>query len=620
MGFFIALVLAWYHGEKGRQRVSGPELMMIAALLIVAGVALSTLGEGDGPAEPTPEVVNEDQRPRIAVLPLHNLSPDPDDAFFAGGVQEDLTAKLSRISSVAVISRSSVEQYKDDRPPLRQIASELGTDYLLEGSARIAGDSVRITVQLIQGETDLHLWTEDFDAAYSPDAYFGLQAEIVQRIAFQLRTAIFPDDLQWLEAVPTQSLEALEAYMRGNEEYLYESLRGLTSEWTELASIRWYELAIEIDPDFALALARLAVAGTWTFCCTEGASERVERLGNRALALTPDLPEARVALARVLWGSGEREEALAQLQAAQLIAPEHPEVALYLAQYQSALGEHDLAIRAYERLERSLPRDPLMPRQLMFLYILTHQYDKALDAADRLAARSSPAPNSMYRSRAFIHLARGDGQKAEAAMSAILRDTPGAFYTNNHDAHMRVLERLLDPEERRLSFEAARTTASTFFDDEGRPRLFFFINAAIHEAALGRTEDSRIHWDSVRTKLERAPPASDALPARLRSYLNDLTLAYVGLEEREKALQTAVQLVEPPFEPGCREGDSRRCRVLARVYAHFGEHDEAINLLEQMLPAPSYLTVHILEVDPIWDPLRDHPRFQALLEQYGSEP
>jgi serine/threonine-protein kinase len=97
-----------------------------------------------------------------------------------------------------------------------------------------------------------------------------------------------------------------------------------------------------------------------------------------------------------------------------------------------------------------------------------------------------------------------------------------------------------------------------------------------------------------------------------------LSLAYVGLDEREKALQTAVRMVEPPFEPDCREGDRRRCRVLARVYAHFGEHDLAIDLLEELLPIPSSLTVHILEVDPIWDSLRDHPRFQALLENPPS--
>ncbi len=591
-------------------------------LLIVAGVALTTLEEGSAPTEPAPNGTDTDGRPRIAVLPLDNLSPDPDDAFFAGGVQEDLTAKLSRISSVAVISRSSVERYAENRPPLRQIASELGADYLVEGSARVAGDSVRITVQLIEGSTDLHLWTEHFDAAYSPDAYFGVQAEIVQRIAFQLRASISPTDVEWLREVPTQNLEALEAYMRGNEEYLHETLRQSTSTWDRIPSIRFYERAQELDPDFSLNLARLALAGTRTFNYTDWAPERVESLARMALALSPDLPEARLALARSLWSAGREEEARSQLQLARQTDPDHPEIALELTSYEGVYNDPTLFIQTHESLERSLPGDPRPARALLWAYQLTHEYDKALDVADRVAALSNPPPNTVARSRAFIALARGNRQGWARAASAILRDKPGAFYTNSQDSPHRVLERLLSPEERRLSFEAAvqDTSVTSFFDGEGKARPFFFMNAAIHEAAMGRTELARAHWDSLRTRLEGDPPASEAPPGRVRQYLTDLSLAHMGLGEREKALQTAVRMVEPPFDPDCREGDRRRCRILARVYAHFGEHDLAIDLLEEILPIPSSLTGHILEVDPIWNPLRDHPRFQALLEKYGSEP
>jgi serine/threonine-protein kinase len=636
VGFFVTLVLAWYHGERGRQRVSGPELVMVSALLVVAGVALSTLGDREGPAQVTTgdlaeqeRARSEDQRPRIAVLPLDNLSPDPNDAFFAAGVQEDLTSTLSRIPSLAVVSRSSLEQYRDpaNRPALRQIAEELGADYLLEGSARVGGDSVRITVQLIQGDTDVHLWAENFDAAYSPDAYFGLQAEIVQRIAYQLRAAIAPEDLHWLEAVPTESLEALEAFMRGNEAYRSERLRGTFTEWTEMPSIRWYESAIQLDPGFSLALARLALSGTYTFAYTGAAPERVEGLARRALSVSPDLPDAQLALARANWASGRVEDALAQLAAAQKTTPGDLEIALQLASYREQLGDLDAAIEAYERLERMHPRDPLVPRRLQYAYITAHRYDDALDAADRQAALTPTPDGRIGLRRVFIHIARGDRERAAAATAELLRDGPGAFYAHREDGPQRVAERLLDAEQRVRAFDGWLTSCLTCKDEEGQLRWWYFANAAIHEAALGRSDLARAHWDSVRIKLEGAALTMDAPGETAGQRLVSLIHAYMGLEERSAAMEGAGRLLEefgataegspegPSRGSACRSVEARlRCAVVARVYAHFGEHEAAIDLLEELLPAPSWLTVPILEVDPIWDPLRDHPRFQALLE------
>jgi TolB-like protein/tetratricopeptide (TPR) repeat protein len=622
VGFFVTLVLAWYHGEKGRQRVSGPELLMVAALLVVAGVALSTLGGGGHATEAAPAVIKEDGRPVVAVLPLDNLSPDPDQAFFAGGVQEDLTSKLSRISSLAVISRSSVEQYRDraTRPPLRQIATELGANYLVEGSARIGGDSVRITVQLIEGDTDLHIWSGDFDAAYSVDTYVRLQAEIVQGIAFELRAAISPEDLEWLEVVPTPSLEALEDFMRGNEEYLDERLSGSTTNWERLASIRWYESALELDPDFPLAMARLALSGTNSFDYTDRAAERVERLARRALALSPDLPEARLALARSVWASGGREDAMARLQRTERSYPDDPEIGLQLATYRKLRGEYALAIQGYERLERLSPRDPLIPRALQYSYIHAHRYDEALEAADRQDALLA-SPNAMLGvRRAYIYLARGERRRAEEAITELLGDDPGVFYRYRIDGPFRVMERLISPEQRMIAFEAVRARGQ-WEGDEGRPNTDFFTNAATHEAALGRTEESRAYWDSLRTMVERAPPSSDAPRPRVRRHLTLLTYSYLGLEEHETAIETARRLVEEVAQSDCRSYREGLwlCALLARVYAHFGEYDAAIDLLEEILPAPSWLTVHVLEADPIWDPLRDQPRFQALLEKYADD-
>jgi serine/threonine-protein kinase len=358
VGFFVTLVLAWYHGEKGRQRVSGPELMMVAALLVVAGAAVSLVAERSGTLQPTRAGRGETGRPVIAVLPMENLSPDPEQSFFASGVQEDLTRRLQGISSLAVISRTSVERYRDpaNRPPLRQIASEMGVDYLLEGSARIGNDSVRITVQLIDGEEDLHLWAEDYDAPYSVEDYVRLQSEIVQRIASDLRAIVSPEDRVWLEAIPTGNLKAYEAYMRGNEVFRYERQRGTVGlpfpGAYSFQSIEWFERAVRLDQGFSLARARLALALAYSRRIPSvEVRERARTEAETALSLLPDLPDARVALGRLALRTGQVEEALSLFQAVEADYPNHSGVSVELGELHQQVGDCRASIQAFRRAE-----------------------------------------------------------------------------------------------------------------------------------------------------------------------------------------------------------------------------------------------------------------------------
>jgi TolB-like protein len=156
IGFFLTLVLAWYHGEKGRQRVSGPELMMIAILLVIAGMGLSLLRGREEVLEPTETAspaVGEDGRPALAVLPFANLSGDPDNEYFSDGITGDIINHLSRIGDLKVISRTSVMQYKGTTRLVREIGDELGVTTVLEGEVQRIGDRVRINAQLIDAET-----------------------------------------------------------------------------------------------------------------------------------------------------------------------------------------------------------------------------------------------------------------------------------------------------------------------------------------------------------------------------------------------------------------------------------------------------------------------------------
>ena len=605
-GFFVVLILAWYHGEKGRQRVSGPELLMVAALLVIAG-GLLYLIRGPPATSSIRFTRGGDNLRVIAVLPFDNYSPNPDHAFFASGVQEDLTSKLGGISTLRVIPGTSVERYRDpaNRPSIRQIAAELGVDFLLEGSARIGGDSVRITVQLIEGPAEVHLWSEDFDAAYSPEGFVRVQAEIAQRIAYDLRAEVSPEELAWLEAVPTEDLEALEAYMKGNEAFFEE--RQLGTMMDEFESSQWYRQAIELDGDFALAHARLALSLTWVSGNPLGIQE-AGRAAERALSLFPGLLEARVAWARYLGRSGQDEDAIRELRLIEQASPNNTLATLSLALFQREAGEFESGLQSLQRAEQHDPRNPLIQRELQYSYIHAHRYNEALDAVAREAALSEAVPGMGILRRAFIHLARGNRQQAQNAISELVSHNPDLPYGMLVHIPFRVVERLLSDEQREKCFPAG--LASGFWYEVDR-----WLNRAIHEEALGRVEAARTDWDSVTVYLETPP-------RRALVSLSYLTLAYLSLGEKKAAVETARRATARYDEAGCTSEFSnswRACELLARTYAKIGEHDAAIDILEKVLPAPSWLTVHILEIDPIWDPLRDHPRFQALLEKYRDD-
>jgi len=274
-GFFVVLVIAWYHGEKGQQWVSGPELLIIALLLLISGGVLSMLG-GSGssrgsaveqaPAtagdlapsagDPTPSAGGlNDERPVVAVLPFRSLSSDPEHAYFADGQQDEIISKLSKISGLKVISGTSVEQYREVRPPIPQIAAELGgVDFVLEGSARMAGDQVRLIAQLIDAGKEGHLWSEEFTRTLTTENLFAVQTEIAEQIARSMRVVIRPEEETRIEASLTDDLEAYDLYLLGRHRWRTRSVETIRE------AIGYFEAAIDRDSMFALAYGGIADA------------------------------------------------------------------------------------------------------------------------------------------------------------------------------------------------------------------------------------------------------------------------------------------------------------------------------------------------------------------------
>jgi TolB-like protein/Flp pilus assembly protein TadD len=237
-------------------------------------------------------------RQSIAVLPFDNRSPDANDAYFAEGIHDDLLTNLSRIGSLKVISRTSVTQYKGTEKTIPQIAAELGVATIMEGAVQRSGNQVRINVQLIDAQTDEHLWAEIFDRELTAQNLFAIQSEISEAIASALKATLTSDEQQQVNTVPTQNLLAYEAYLRGKQ------LLGLRTASSLEQALAEFENAVKLDPQFALAWVGMAdshillISYSTSSALESTAKARVAV--DRALAINDRLGEAYTSLSQVL--------------------------------------------------------------------------------------------------------------------------------------------------------------------------------------------------------------------------------------------------------------------------------------------------------------------------------
>jgi TolB-like protein len=215
IGLPIALVLAWYHGDRGQRRITTPEFAIVTLLLLLGGGVFwyyqraSEAGRNDlaqtaTMARPYTSSGTKDARPSIAVLTFENRSRLEDDAFFVGGIHDDILTQLSKVSALRVISRTSVERFRKTELSIQQIAQQLGVKSILEGGVQRAGDRVRINVQLIDAATDAHHWAETYDRELTAANIFAIQSELAQAIAGALKAALTPAEQARSQIVPTQ--------------------------------------------------------------------------------------------------------------------------------------------------------------------------------------------------------------------------------------------------------------------------------------------------------------------------------------------------------------------------------------------------------------------------------
>jgi len=384
-GFLIVLVLAWYHGEKGHQRVSGPELLMVTALLVIAGVALSTLRRVDErslPGEAVPSAAEEDDRPSIAVLPLENRSGVEDDAYFTDGIHDEILTQLSKISGLSVRARTSAMAYRDRPRNVRQIGQELKVRYLLEGGVQRAGGTVRINIQLIDSERDEHVFADSYDRELSVENLLAVQRSVALRIAEALEATLTPIERERLEARPTGNFRAYDLYLRGRYH-----LEEMTVEGAYRA-IEYFGEAIENDSTYAAPYAGLGTA--WYLLAQPlGAVPTREGMPNAraaaelALSLDPDLADAYLVLGHVSstfdW---EWQEAERLLQRAIELDPSSPTAHFVYGVYLAGnVGRYEEGIAEGIRAVKLDPLSLISRAVLAEFYFLARQYERALREA-----------------------------------------------------------------------------------------------------------------------------------------------------------------------------------------------------------------------------------------------
>ena len=366
IGLPIVLVIAWYHGDRGEQRVSGTELAIITLLFVLGGGIFwryERAGDRSPPATsdtappvtaPTPAATSADTRLSIAVLPFENRSAEPDDAFFVDGIHDDILTQLTKVSAMKVISRTSVARFRDTKLPMQSIAEQLGVTKILEGGVQRAGDRVRINVQLIDAASDAHLWAESYDRELTAAKIFAIQSEVATAIATALNATLTAAEKSRVNSVPTRNLEAWEAYQLGRQRMANRTTAGLTE------AEKFFQRAIDLDPRFALAYVgladTLAIRPERSNASPAIILARAAQAIDTALHLDPNLAEAWATSGLIAQGREQFDQAETMFRRAIALNPNYAIAYQWFGGMLSGQGRGDEGL-GY--LERALELDPL---------------------------------------------------------------------------------------------------------------------------------------------------------------------------------------------------------------------------------------------------------------------
>jgi TolB-like protein/Tfp pilus assembly protein PilF len=623
IGFPIALVIAWAFEltPSGLKRTEDVDLsgervpkkhawIVVVIVGAVLSVGLFFFGRYSAQTPRSTEAATNASIPQksIAVLPFENLSDDKNAAYFADGIQDEILTKLAGIADLKVISRTSTAKYKSKPEDLRTVSQQLGVATVLEGSVQKAADKVRVNVQLIDARADSHLWAKTYDRDMKD--VFQIQTEVAQEIADSLQAKLSPAEANTVASAPTKDTQAYDLFLKGEFEQRVANSNFRPESFDQAA--RWYKEAIARDPNFALAIAQLAICQLRRHWLTDPLSEadlmEAGRLAKQALTLAPDLPEAHIALGLFhYYGFREYEQALTEFQRALELRPNYSLALQFIAFVHRRQGKWD---RTLDELKKSMvqdPGDPYVRGGLAETYVFLRMWKEAEDNAR--------------------HDLTIDPHEATAMRMLLLSSLNRA---GNAQEPLRILA-TVPPDDLLLP-------NTGMFDMVIGTRSQTFVLARDFKAALKACDIGTVattnEWQRLAAKTgirvlagdvsgahADAENAREPLEARLREHPQDfralraLSWVYLALDRKTDAINIARRAVELlPLEKDAVLG-SGNLAALAEIQAQAGVVKETVENLKKLLSIPAGETISIarLKIDPVWDPIRNDPAFQELL-------
>lgn len=638
IGFPIAVLLAWAfemtpEGVRRTQSADSPQArppeqrrhvgrkldFVIIAVLAIAVAGLTWRQFGPHASAPNKLATAAGIGKSIAVLPFENLSSDKNNAYFADGIQDEILTSLAKIRELKVISRTSTRSYGSQPDNVPQIARELGVATILEGSVQRAGNRVRVNVQLIEAATDSHLWAETYDR--SLDDVFAVQSEVAQKIARSLRATLTRNEREALAHKPTTNTEAYTAYLRGralNEISSYD--RASTAEL-----LATYRRAVELDPGFALAwaeLVKLNIFQYWEgYASGDAGLEAARAALQKAQALAPSLPQVHIARGWFLY-YGERQfsAALEAFRAAQQGLPNNDQAFVGAALVERRLSRWQDAIRDLERARELNPNGLEILTILGESLIAQRQFARAENALDAGLALKPSDPFLLDMKATCLFNSHREWSEIDRTLTGF-PDTAASLGSRATSA---LYQRRYD--EASALFE--RAIAATGLDDSPDNYKDYIptptalrLGLALSERRRGKPESAISVYRTIKTNATAAL-ASNPDHTNVRAALHAVRgMAEAGLGESRAAVvdgERAAALI--PEASDAIDGPAWQ-RYLARIHALDGDAERALPLLAHLLSITTTdpQTTRLLEIDPIWDPLRKDPRFQALLESDSRE-
>ena len=626
-GFPIALVLAWAfeltpEGIKRTEDVAPHETMTprtgrtidFVIIGVFALVIALLLYDRYRPGK-TSSSSNALQK-SIAILPFENLSEEKANAYFAEGIQDEILTKLAAVRDLKVISRTSTAKYQSKPDNLKKVAQELGVSTILEGAVQRVGDKVRVNVQLIDSNSDAHLWAKSYDRELKD--VLEVESEVAEQIADALKANLSPSESHVLAAVRTQNTEAYDLFLRGQYEF-HKAESSLSADAYDRADA-FYRQTLERDPNFAPAAAGLAysrLSRHWFVSpLTAQQLQDVKSIVDRALALAPDSPEPHFALGVFFyWGHRQYDDALAEFNRTLELQPNNALARQFCGWVYRRRGEWERSIADVRRAQELDPRDAQIPANLGATYSMLRQWK---DAEEVGMYALSIDPHDVIAASILAMARLGGPGDVDSALRPF--DGIPVGYLSGPGSFQGDVTAIIGMRVYLYAIQKRFSEAFQVFEREGLGHLQQLSGRAALRVLAGQTEAGKSAGEEALPLLE----------ARLRESPDDtfamteLSWVYLALGRKSDALRLAQQAADLiSVERDAISGVFFQAG-LAQIEVRADAAEEAVKRLRHLLsiPAGQRISIARLKIDPVWDPIRTRPDFQQLLsgpEQIGPK-